>query len=295
MTAEPAGTELTMIVTARNRADLVEDALASLAEQVWDGGDWDVVLVDNDSTDHTLEILARWADKMPVPARVVTATGRHDPSHARNVGVASTDAASVAFVDDDDVLAPGYVAAIGAALRDHELVGARHEHALLSDATMARYRGSFQTEELGEIFGVPMVSGGGLACRRSLWLELEGQRPAIGYGGEDADFSLRAAGRGVVAAFVPGAVYHVRLRPGLRSSFRQGRRFGATRVLLYRRFRDQTGARPVPLRRLLRVWAGLVLRVPTVRQGGPRLVWTWQLGRRIGHLQGSLTHRTWYP
>lgn len=287
--------ELSVIVTAHNRADLVEDTLASLAEQVWDDGEWDVVLVDNGSTDHTAEVLERWADKMPVTARVVVATGPRDPSHARNVGVEHSAARSVAFVDDDDVIAPGYVAAIGTALRRHPLVGARHEHRRLSDATMARYRGSFQTTGLGDVFGVPMVSGGGMGCRRSLWLELGGQDPTVGYGGEDADFSLRAARLGATAAFVGDAVYHVRLRRGLGPTFRQGRRFGATRVRLYRRHRTEIGIRPDRPGRVLRRWAGLVRRLPTVRRPGPRLVWVWQLGRSIGRLQGSLSERTWYP
>ena len=185
-------TELSIVVTAHNRADIVEETLASLAEQEWDG-DWDVVLVDNDSSDATLEVLERWADKMPVPTAVVEARDDHNLCYARNAGVAASTAASVAFLDDDDVIAPGYVAAMGLALRRADFAGPRHEHGLLNPPELARYRGSFQTNELGEVFGVTMVSGGGLACRRRLWDELGGQRVELGYGAEDADFSLRAA------------------------------------------------------------------------------------------------------
>jgi hypothetical protein len=160
---------------------------------------------------------------------------------------------------------------------------------------MARYRGGFQTAGLGDVFGVPMVSGGGMGCHRSLWTELGGQDPTVGYGGEDADFSLRAHREGAEVAFVGDAVYHVRLRRGLASTFRQGRRFGATRVRLYRRHRAEVGARPDPPRRVLRRWAGLLRRLPSVRRPGPRLVWVWQLGRSIGRVQGSVTERTWYP
>ena len=45
MTTETVDSELTIILTAHNRETLVEGALASLAEQRWDGN-WDIVLVD---------------------------------------------------------------------------------------------------------------------------------------------------------------------------------------------------------------------------------------------------------
>ena len=93
-------TELSIVVTAHNRADIVEETLASLAEQEWDG-DWDVVLVDNDSSDATLEVLERWADKMPVPTAVVEARDDHNLCYARNAGVAGiAEVVVVSGLDD---------------------------------------------------------------------------------------------------------------------------------------------------------------------------------------------------
>jgi len=287
--------ELAVIVTTHNRADIVEETLSSLADQVWADGTWEIVLVDNDSTDDTPAILERWVEKMPVPTRVVTATEHHTPSYARHAGVDASDSDSLAFVDDDDVLAPGYVAAVGTALRRHPLVGARHEHALLNEPEVAHYRGTFQTEGLGEIFGVAMVSGGGLGCDRALWRLLGGHRIDAGYGGEDADFALCAAKTGAEATFVPDAVYHVRLRDGWRSNFRQGRRFAVARVELYRAHGADFDVHPDPPARLLRNWLGLLIRISNLRHHGPRLVWAWQLGRRIGHIQGSVQYRRWLP
>lgn len=288
-------TELTVILTAHNRADLVEETLASLAEQVWDDGAWDVVLVDNDSTDHTPQILERWADKMPVPTRIVRATARRSPAHARNVGVAAATAPNVTFIDDDDLIADDWVAAMGTALRAHPLVASRHDHRCLNDETLAGYRGSFQTGEIGVVFGVPVASGGGLGCRRSLWNELGGQSESLGYGGEDIDFALRANLAGCPPVLAEDAVYHVRLRGGVRRTFIQGHRFARSRVRLYRAHGTDFGAHPDPVTTVVRRWAGLVRRLPLLRRPGPRLVWAFQLGGRVGHLQGSLLERTWYP
>lgn len=286
--------ELAVILTAHNRAELVEHMLAALAEQQWDG-DWEIALVDNDSTDDTLAVLERWADKMPVPTQVMTCSEHHNLSYSRRVGVEATTARGLAFLDDDDVIGRGYVAAIATALRTHDLAGPRHEHALLNNETAARYRGSFQTTELGHIFGAPMVSGGGFSCTRTIWDALDGQSIATGYGGEDAEFCLRAARHGTTAIFVPDAVYHVRLRAGGRSSFRQGRIFAASRVRLYRDFGAEFGERPLSTGRLVRSWFGMIRRVPWLLQQGTRDLWLWQLGRRVGHLQGSVRDRVWYP
>lgn len=287
--------ELAVIVTTHNRADIVEETLSSLADQVWADGTWEIVLVDNDSTDDTPAILERWVEKMPVPTRVVTATEHHNLSYARHAGVDATNSPSIAFLDDDDVIAPGYVAAMGTALRDHELAGPRHEHRFLNDEATARYRGTFQTNGLGEIFGVPMVAGGGFACRRELWDHLGGHRIETGYGAEDLEFALRAAQAGVEPIFVSDAVYHVRLRSGARSSFRQGRSFAVARVRLYRTFGAGFDVAPDSSTRLIRNWVGMLLRLPGIRHEGPRLVWMFQLGRRIGHLEGCVRERTWYP
>ncbi|MEM8705998.1 MAG: glycosyltransferase family A protein [Actinomycetota bacterium] len=286
--------ELSIVLTAHNRADLVEEMLRSLADQRWDAA-WDIVLVDNDSDDHTLEVLERWADKMPVPTRVISADERRHLSYARGAGAAISEARSVGFLDDDDVIAPGYVAALGETLREHQLAGPRHEHDLLNDASMARYRGTHQTTALTPVFGIPIVSGGGFSCRRALWERLDGQTEAFEYGGEDSDFSLRAARLGVDAVFAPDAVYHVRHRDGLATSFRQGRKLGLARVQLYGMHRDHVTEAPVSLGRTIRRWAGLVKRLPELRDDDTRLVWVWQVGRRLGHLQGSLRNRIWYP
>ena len=68
---------------------------------------------------------------------LVSATDRHTPSYSRNVGVAETDATSIAFIDDDDVIGDGWVAAIGSALREHQLVGSRFEYHALNEPTVA--------------------------------------------------------------------------------------------------------------------------------------------------------------
>lgn len=100
--------DATVIVCTRNRAGLVAGCLASLAEQTI--SDFDIVVVDNGSTDGTARLLTSWTEHEPARRRVVT-----EPtpglSRARNAGLAVTQADVVLFIDDDAVAPPGWAAA----------------------------------------------------------------------------------------------------------------------------------------------------------------------------------------
>ncbi len=289
----PSNPELTIVVVTHNRADLVDEALASIAEQTWDDGAWDVLVVDNDSTDDTPTVLDRWVDSMPVPMTVVEATEKHGPSYARNTGVASCTAPHLAFVDDDDVVGLGWVAAIGTALRAESLVGSRYDYRRLNSEDVAAAN-DVNLERLPEIGGTPVVSGAGMGCRRTLWDDVGGSNDELRYG-EDIDFSLRAADRGVRAAFCPDAAYHFRLRAGTKDAFARGRHHGRASVDLYLRHGRARGEEADRLGLLARVWAGYVLRMPGMVTRRRRTVYAEQLGRRVGRLQGSVSERVWYP
>ena len=72
--------DVTVVIPAFNVAPTIEDQLAALAEQRFDGS-WEVVVADNGSTDETRAVAARWAEKLP-SLRVVDASQRRGVSHA---------------------------------------------------------------------------------------------------------------------------------------------------------------------------------------------------------------------
>jgi glycosyltransferase involved in cell wall biosynthesis len=285
--------ELTVIVTAHNRADLVEDTLSSLADQAWDG-DWRILLVDNDSTDATPEILERWIDKMPVPTQILTATDGHSCAYARNAGVASIDSTSFAFVDDDDILAPGWVAAMGEALRTHEYVASRCDYVELNDPDVAALH-TFQTERLGRYLGVDIVDGAGSGMRRDLWRRHGGNDERLGFS-EDADLGLRVAAEGRARPhFCADAVCHVRLRTDASTAWSRGTRRGFAEVQIHDRHREHFGFRADRPWIAAGRWLRLLAQIPALRTAYRRHHWIEQLGRRVGRLRGSLRLRRWYP
>ncbi|MEO0494452.1 MAG: glycosyltransferase family A protein [Actinomycetota bacterium] len=285
--------ELAVIVTTHNRADLVDEALASLADQTWRDGSWKVVVVDNASTDATPEVLARWAGQMPVPFEIVTATDGRGPSYARNAGVDAAAAPNLAFVDDDDIVGAGWVAAIGEALRNEPLVASRFDYDRLNPPAVAAHH-VVNVDALPCVGDTPVASSAGLGCRRDLWERLGGNDTALRHG-EDIDFSLRASAGGTDPAFEPGAVYHVRLRDGAGEAWRRGRHLGRASVDLHVRHGRERGERRDRLGVVLRSYLGYLARVPDLARSDRRIAYAEQLGRRIGRLEGSFRHRIWFP
>gem|GEM_PF-1293645 len=287
--------ELSVVLTAHNRAELVPEMLESLSSQEWADGNWEIVLVDNNSTDETAAILYEWAERMPVPARVLHATEHNNCAYARNAGVASSTGTNIALLDDDDVLGDGWVQAMGQALRHHEFVASRCDYQLLNDPREAKHY-DFQTSRLGRHFGTEVVDGAGSGFNRRLWERVGGNDLTIGFS-EDADLSLRIARlkEPVQPHFVSDAVCFVRLRTTLKSAFTRGVRRGRCQVSLYQRhgehFEVQRDSAVVTAGRWLRLVPQMRWLLTPQTQG----LWLEALGRRIGRLQESIRTTTWYP
>ncbi len=105
----------TVAICTWNRANLLRQTLASLAEQPWeaDGGSC-LLVVDNGSTDDTRRVLESFHGKLPL-TWVSEATPGH--SAARNRALAETRSSHLLFTDDDVLVEPGWLAAFNRAVR----------------------------------------------------------------------------------------------------------------------------------------------------------------------------------
>jgi glycosyltransferase involved in cell wall biosynthesis len=103
-------TDVAVLIATYNRARLLGETLDVLSGSSSGGYRWEVVVVDNNSTDDTGQVVAARQRTYPVPLRyqVETAQGR---SAALNTGIAATTAPLLLFTDDDVRAAPGWLAA----------------------------------------------------------------------------------------------------------------------------------------------------------------------------------------
>jgi glycosyltransferase involved in cell wall biosynthesis len=101
------GWGLSVVIPCHNDGKYLSEAIASVLSQEHRLRSFEVVVVDDHSTDEeTLEVLERWA-REDRAIRVLRNPGASGPAAARNVGVDAAASEWVAFLDADDVWPPG--------------------------------------------------------------------------------------------------------------------------------------------------------------------------------------------
>lgn len=120
--AEPV--DVTVVVPTYNRANVLTRLLDSLAAQEADGVAFEVLVVDNDSTDDTREAVERCVGHYPELCVRYLFEPRKGVSYARNTGIAHARGAIIAFIDDDVEAKTDWVAALKRAFDVHPTVHA---------------------------------------------------------------------------------------------------------------------------------------------------------------------------
>lgn len=290
MTQPAADVEFTVIIPAYNEAEVIAQQLDALIEQIWDGS-WDVLVVDNRSTDGTAEIVHEYHRRDP-RFRVIAANERQGISYARNAGIEASRGRSFALVDADDLVAHGWVAAMGTALRDHPFVTGPLELGRLNPPWLVDSRGRRDETEAPTFSGLfPTAHGNNMGMQKALWEKIGGFDEDIRLlGAEDIEFSMRAWIDRIPCSFVPGAIAHYRYRTEPGVLWQQGRRYGRARPLVARMMRERKGIRP---RRFggWRSWAWLVVHLPDLFHPERRTGWVWVAANRLGQLEGSIRYR----
>jgi len=290
--ADPPPT-LSVVLPCRNGAATIAVQLEALARQSWHGS-WELVVVDNGSTDESMQIVERFRDRLPA-LRVVDASAKRGIPATLNEGVRASAGRLVVFANDDDEVAEGWLAAMAAALERYDVVGGRLEYDRLNEPWAIEVRERPQEAGLlqwGFLDYLPFAAGASLGVRRELHDAVGGFDEAMVPAAEDMDYCWRLQQAGGRIGFAADAVTHYRLRTSLRALFRQGAGYGVGHVLAYRKHRARGVPRVRhPWRRGARGWLGLVRRLPsaTGKVGRGRLVW--HAGLRVGLLRGSLAHR----
>jgi glycosyltransferase involved in cell wall biosynthesis len=99
--------DLSVVIPCHDDGKYLSEAIASVLSQEHRLRSFEVVVVDDHSTDEeTGEILERWSHEGPT-VRVLRNTGLGGPASARNLGVATAAGDWLAFLDADDVWLPG--------------------------------------------------------------------------------------------------------------------------------------------------------------------------------------------
>lgn len=96
----------TVVIPTHNRSDALAETLRGVARQQFERG-WEVVVVNNLSTDDTDEVVAR--QRFPVPLRLVHESEHPGPAAARNAGAAVARGKYLLFMDNDILVEPDFL------------------------------------------------------------------------------------------------------------------------------------------------------------------------------------------
>ena len=108
--------ETSIVIPTYRRSEHLTRALASCVAQQGVAGVFEIVVVDNDADGSARPVVEATAQRSAVLIRYV-AESRPGISHARNTGVANASGRYLAFLDDDEEAAPGWLAAFVSTIR----------------------------------------------------------------------------------------------------------------------------------------------------------------------------------
>ncbi len=234
-----ASPEFSVIVPAYQAETLIGACVAALGEQTLSRARYEVLVVDDGSTDGT----GRAAHN--AGADRVVRIPHQGPSAARNAGIAAAHGGLVLFTDADCVPAPDWLAQMTAPFNDPEIVGGKgtyrtRQHGLIARLTQLEFE--IRYERMLDLPRIDFIDTYAAAYRRALLLEHGGFDTAFPIpSAEDVELAFRLARQGYRLVFIPAAYVWHRHPARLWTYLRRKGIYGFWRAPLYLRYPDKAG------------------------------------------------------
>jgi glycosyltransferase involved in cell wall biosynthesis len=258
---------VSVVIPVLNGAHTIGDTLRSLARQVRAPGLCETIVVDNGSTDGTVEVVENFG-------AVLLHEATRGAAAARNCGLRAAGGDVVLFCDADTVLTRRWLAEMTAAFDDPAVTLAAGRIVCYPPKTGSeRYlaaSGVYDVERAVCRPWFPLAPSGNMAVRRTAALAVGGFDETM-LTAEDADFCYRVlrAHPGAIAYRADAILFH-RSRPTDAELRRQAWVYGEGVARLYLRYPEVL---PWDLRRVLLVGCRTIGRgaLPLLLEGGRRL------------------------
>ena len=219
--------DLSIIIATYNRAAGLVRTLDSLAGQTLAPALWEIVAVNNNSTDDTEARFAAWQAAHPALNARMVFEGKQGLSHARNCGIGASQGEYIVIIDDDELVNTRFCEAYHTFFQANTPVAAAggrivplYEFPPPVWLTKYTERPIAGTLDLGEqcipFPGQKFPGGGNMAVRRSILKKYDAFHPALGrtgntpLSGEEKELFLRLRRADEKIYYIPDAIiYHV--------------------------------------------------------------------------------------
>ena len=95
---------ISVVVPAYNAIRTLGQTLDSVCGQICENDE--IILLDDCSSDDTLQLCERYSDLFPGRVKVIALTERRGPSALRNIGTGAARGSYICYIDSDDIMAP---------------------------------------------------------------------------------------------------------------------------------------------------------------------------------------------
>jgi glycosyltransferase involved in cell wall biosynthesis len=219
--------DLSLLICTRNRATQLTETLkrvSAIRSQL----KWELIVVDNGSTDRTSAVVAEYAATCDHPVQTIIEAGR-GVSRAKNAGWQSAKAAIIVSTDDDCYPEENYLDSIFECFSKHPKLGFVGGRILLHDPTDRRITIQESSEPVsfppGSFIPAGAIHGANIAYRLAALAEVGGFDPWFGagaiYSAEEVELMARISAAGWYGAYDPKpTVYHHHGRKAARDEWR---------------------------------------------------------------------------
>jgi len=214
--------KISVVVCTYNRSQVLLKALESIAVQnIPQSVQWDVLVVDNNSSDQTREVMERYCNQSPDRFNYILES-KQGLSHARNAGIEKSRGDVVAFTDDDAIVEPDWLWNLTSSLGRGEWAGAGGRIIPVWSGALPKWLSNDELNSIGTYGGFylgpeagPLTRpfyGGNMAIRREALERYGGFRVDLGrssnnlQGREDVELANRLFAAGEQLRYEPNAV-----------------------------------------------------------------------------------------
>lgn len=213
-------TDLSIIIPLYNAAEFIERCVASCADQGL-GESFEIIVVDDGSTDNSLAVAERLRDKYPM-LRVFSQENQ-GAGMARNHGLSVAQGRYVSFVDSDDYLLPGALKGIVERCVDNQLDLCKYiiRCKQMNDGSIISRKHEVETEKVftGEYLMTQQSVAMDSACSSvydKAFLDSNGLRFSSQTSSEDTEFTINVYAKAQRVMFTNEEVYVYEIREGTR-------------------------------------------------------------------------------
>lgn len=196
-----------IVIPAFNEERLLPRLLEAISHQTFT--DFEVILVDANSTDKTIEEATKFLKKFPLS---IISTTERNVSGSRNIGALKAKGEYLFFVDADNYILPTFLKEMRTVLeKNYQMI----IPAITPDSRNFYYKTAYETANLFVFFSqkikLSFSTGGNIIIKKAAFDKLHGFDKTI-FVGEDHDIVKRARKNGYRVIFVnnPKVIFSIR-------------------------------------------------------------------------------------